>query len=145
MGIPTKQNKHKRRKTYMGKKRQTPKQVLELRLRFMAEVCAKEGIIKRDARYIEDLCGTAHLIMLSIIKDSKVEVFHDNSFWEVTVKSKVDDGFHFTYDGSDHESGFVYFDDFLTKWRLPNDGKQTHLTAINLQLMRDQYTPLHND
>jgi len=105
-------------------------------LLMLASLSAKQ---KRAApTSAKELHCAANLLILGLREGSKVEVFCHDRFWEASVEAVGGAGFYFTYDGSDDEFGFVYFDDFLFTWRLPMDDNQTHLTADNLAYMRDE-------
>lgn len=113
----------------MPSKRKTP-------LRMLANLSAKQS--RAALSSVEELHGAANLLILGLREGSKVEIFHYDRFWEANVEAMGHAGFYFTYDGSDDEFGFVYFDDFLFTWRLAMDDTQIHLTGDNLAFMRDK-------
>ena len=108
-----------------SRKRKSPLQML-------AGLSAKQ---QRAMYSVQELHCASHLLILGLREGRKVEVFYFDRFWEASVEAKGRAGFYFTYDGSDDELGFVYFDDYLFTWRLPMD--DTYLTADNLTRMRD--------
>jgi hypothetical protein len=114
------------KKPFVPKKRKNALQIL-------AEMATKQRALY--AQHTRELRCAAHLLMLSINNGSKVDVYSGGCFWEARVEAIEDDGFFFTYEGSDDEFGFVRFKEFMEHWRMPYDTTQVHLTSLNLELL----------
>jgi hypothetical protein len=93
----------------------TPKQIAQRRIKFLSKVYAMQADLTHHHHTlpVEDLHTASHLVMLGMDIGSSAEVFCDIQFWKVTIEEKTNDGFHFTYDETDDEYGFVYTKDHL--------------------------------
>jgi hypothetical protein len=126
----------------MGRKNRlplTPKQIAQRRIKFLSKVYAIQEDLTHhyQTHPVEELHTASLIVMLGMDIGSSAEVFCDDHFWKVTIEEKTNDGFHFTYDETDDEYGFVYTKDYLKTWRLYEEGVQVHLTKSNLMRMRD--------